>query len=104
MAIVLDKETMALIGLFSRISGTNVHDCITRQENIIFIVEPGEMGKAIGKNGANVREFEHKLHKRIKIFEYSIDLSQLIKNMIYPLEIVKIEENDGIVFLTAKDL
>ncbi|MBI2650026.1 NusA-like transcription termination signal-binding factor [Candidatus Woesearchaeota archaeon] len=100
--IKYNSDSMKLITLFESMTGAKVRDCIAN-EKLIFIVEENEMGRAIGKNGANIKRIENKLRKKIKLVEFSNDVLQFVKNIVYPAEIVDVrQENDGII-IHAKD-
>lgn len=71
---------------------------------LIFVVQPGEIGKAIGKKGSNIRRLEGLLKKRIKLVEYSEDLRHFIENLIYPIKAKEIGENEGTVTIKSADL
>ena len=48
-------------------------DCIIdeRFERIIYIIQKGDMGLAIGKKGENIRRMQNVLGKRIEMVEYA---------------------------------
>ncbi|MBS3105058.1 NusA-like transcription termination signal-binding factor [Candidatus Woesearchaeota archaeon] len=97
-----DSDSMKLITLFESMTGAKVKDCITN-EKIIFIIGENDMGKAIGKNGANIKRMENKLRKKVKLVEFSSDVLQFVKNIVYPAEILDVrQENEGII-IHAKD-
>ncbi len=93
---------MKLMTLFESMTGAKVKDCISG-EKLIFIIEENEMGKAIGKNGANIKRIENVLKKKIKLAEFSNDAVQFVKNMIYPIEILDIKQEDKIITVHGKD-
>ena len=97
-----DSDSMKLIMFFESMTGTKVKDCIIH-EKLTFIISEGEMGKAIGKNGVNIRKVEMKLKKKIKLVEFSNDILQFVKNIIYPIEVFDINNEDGIVTIFGKD-
>ena len=70
-----------IINAFESITGTEVRDCVC-SDIIYFLINPGKMALAIGKNGHNIKIAEKMLKKPIKIFEWSEDCEQFIKNMI----------------------
>ena len=49
--IKYDSELIKLMTLFESMTGAKVKDCIS-DEKLTFIIEEGDMGKAIGRNGA----------------------------------------------------
>jgi len=101
--IVFDMETMKIISLFQAMTRVSVKDCI-KDDEIIFIVGEGELGRAIGKGGANARRIAAALKRKIKIVEFSNQLFTFIKNLIQPLRVENIEENNGVVTLAAPDM
>ena len=100
--IKYDSDLMKLITLFESMSGAKVKDCIA-DDNIIFIIEENEMGKAIGKKGANIKRAEDLLKRKIKLVEFSQDILQFVKNMIYPAEVNDIKQEDGVITIYGKD-
>ncbi|MEM4240405.1 MAG: NusA-like transcription termination signal-binding factor [Candidatus Woesearchaeota archaeon] len=103
--IVYDTGTMQVISHFERLTHARVKDCIVGENQVIFVVEPGDAGRAIGPKGANVRRLEAGLKKKVKIAEFSHELVTFIKNLVYPIDVREIrEQEDGIVILVPPDL
>lgn len=92
-----DTETIRLINLFENISGAPVKDCLIDSENetIYFIIDEGKVGIAIGKNGNSVKNAEHVIGKKIKLFEYSKDIVTFVKNMIPQASDVRVRTEDS---------
>ena len=97
-----DSELIKLMMLFESISGAKIKDCISN-DRILFIVGENDMGRAIGKNGANIKKFENKLKKKVKLAEFSSDVAQFVRNLAYPAEIADVKNEDGIVTIHGKD-
>lgn len=93
---------MKLITLFESMTGAEVKDCIA-DEKVIFIIEENQMGKAIGKNGANVKRIENAIKKKIKLVEFSNNVLQFVKNIIYPIEALDINFEEGTITIHGKD-
>lgn len=102
--ITLDTTAIQSIQLFEHITHAKCRDYISQETLILFIVEPDNIAKAIGKHAVHVRQLEQALRKKVRIIEYAPELERFIKNVISPLEIEYCEECDGTVVLTAKDL
>jgi N utilization substance protein A len=68
-------------------------DCIIdeRFERIIYIIQKGDMGLAIGKKGENIRRMQNVLGKRIEMVEYADEQNAFIANIFRPVEISTIE-------------
>ena len=94
---------MELSSLMERITKAKVKDCFTDEEGtIFFVVAPGDIGKAIGKGASNIKRLQQELQRKIRVIEYSDDLAEFIKNIIYPLRVQSItEEQDVIVIKEA---
>lgn len=101
--IKFDVELMQVISLFERITQTNAKDCFKQDKRVVFIVNPGMAGKAVGKKGMNIRKLERMLNKKVKIVEYDTDLLAFVKNAIHPIEAKDIKEEGGRVIITPMD-
>ena len=65
--IKYDINLMKFMQLFENLTRARLKDCISGEEQLIFIVEENEIGKAIGKGGSNVRRLEDLLKKKISM-------------------------------------
>ena len=74
-AIKLTSEQLGLISIFQNMSGATVRDCIVDEKGgrLIFIVNRGQMGLAIGKKGATIQNIERVVKKPIEVVEWSDD-------------------------------
>ena len=95
-------DVMKYISLFESMTGAKVKDCIVN-DTIVFIIHENEMGKAIGKQGSNIKKVENILKKRIKLVEFNNDISQFVQNLIYPLKAKEIKEEENIVTIYGPD-
>ncbi|MBW3003820.1 NusA-like transcription termination signal-binding factor [Candidatus Woesearchaeota archaeon] len=94
---------MKYISLFETITRAKVKDCFELGEKLVFVVQEGEIGKAIGKKAANVKKIEGMLKKRIRIIEFNPDLIRFINNVIYPVKAKNIEQDNSIITITSPD-
>jgi N utilization substance protein A len=110
--IKITADEMRYIALFESISGASVKDCIIDEEGsrAIFIVNPGQVGVAIGKGGRNIHTLENMTGKKHEIIEYSEDPVQFIKNSLKPAQVREVritEKTDGkkmaVVTINPKD-
>ena len=91
---------MGLSSLMERVTKAKVKDCFTdEEENLFFVVAPGELGKAIGKGGANIRKMQDELQRKIRVIEYNDNVVEFVKNIIYPLRVQSITEENGAVVI-----
>ena len=92
----LDAETIKIIALAESLTHAHVKDCVPWGESRVFIVEGPFLGK-------QVRRLEQLIKKRVKFVFYSTDVVQFLKSLVYPLEIEKNEEKDGVLYISGKD-
>jgi len=91
---------MGLSSLMERITKAKVKDCFTDEEgSIFFVVAPGEIGKAIGKGASNIKRLQQELQRKIKIIEYNDNVVEFVKNIIYPLHVQSITEEQGVIII-----
>lgn len=100
--IKYSSDLMKYISLFESVTGAKVRDCIAN-EAVIFIVHENEMGRAIGKQGSNIKRIEGILKKKIRLVEFSNDVSQFVQNLIYPIRAKEIKEEDGLITIYGSD-
>ena len=51
----LTIETINNMNVFENITGAKVKDCVNEGSRLLFIVEEASLGKAIGKQGSNIK-------------------------------------------------
>ena len=68
-------------------------DCVIddRFERVIYVIQQGDMGLAIGKKGENIRRLQNVLGKRIEMVEYDEAPDTFIANIFKPAEVTGIE-------------
>jgi N utilization substance protein A len=98
--IKLTSEELGLMSLFQSISGATVRDCVqdSKIDRVIFVVNKGEMGLAIGKSGSTIKSVEKAIGKPVELVEWSDDARQFIMNSLNPQYVsdVKVSEKaDG---------
>ena len=100
--IKYDSEMIKLMAFFESMTGAKVKDCIS-DGKLIFIVEENNMGKAIGKNGANIKRLENALKRKIKLAEFSDDVLQFVRNLVYPADVAEIKNDNGLLTIKGRD-
>ncbi len=88
---------MRYMSLFERMTEAVLRDCVERDETVVFVVESGEMGKAIGKGGANIDRVRKSVGKDVEVVEYSEDEADFVANAFQPaaIESVEVDDEDG---------
>ena len=83
-SIKLTMDQMRKISLFQNITKVTPRDCIDdeKQDRLIFVVNEGKMGLAIGKNGSNIKSLQNLLKRNIELVEYFNDPIKFLKNLL----------------------
>src|SRR5512136_861795 len=91
--IVLSEDCMRNMSQFEQLTGASSRDCIIddRNNRIILVVNPGEMGRAIGKKGASIKNAMEVMGKRIEVVEYTSNPEQFVKNCFLPAQVTSLE-------------
>jgi transcription termination/antitermination protein NusA len=94
--IKLTPDELRLISLFQTISSASARDCIVddKMERVIFIVNKGQMGLAIGKGGATIKQLQNVVSKKVELVEYSDDASEFIRNILNSEMVNEIKINE----------
>ncbi len=92
----LDLETTGFSTIVERMTGARVKDCFRddADEIIYFVVSYGQLGKALGKGGSNIKLIQERFNKKVKIIEYRNTVIGFVKNVIYPLKVESIEQRE----------
>jgi N utilization substance protein A len=82
--IKLTTDQMRLMSLFQNVTGATARDCVEdeKQDRVIFVVNSGKMGLAIGKGGSHIRSLQNIVKKNVEIVEYSDDPAEFLKNIL----------------------
>lgn len=86
----LDQDALGYSAVMEQITRAQIKDCFKEGDLLFFVVAPGELGKAIGKGGSNIRMAQARLGKRIRVVEFRENPAEFVKNLIYPLAVEEI--------------
>ena len=104
--ITFDTGTIQFMKLFESLTGAKLKDCFLDREKLVFLVDEGEIGKALGKGKENVTRIEKMMNRKIKIVEFNPNKLQFIANYLAPLRITGIKENpeeEGVIIINGAD-
>jgi N utilization substance protein A len=87
--IKLTAEEFRYIALLHELTNVFVRDCIVDEDNnrIIFLVDPKDIGKAIGPKGIYVQRLKKILNRDIEIVGYSDKLEEQVKYALAPAKV-----------------
>ena len=83
-SIKLSTDQMRLMSLFQNVTGATARDCVEdeKQNRVIFVVNNGKMGLAIGKGGSHIKSLQNIVKRNVELVEYDDDPANFLKNML----------------------
>ncbi len=98
---IYDSDTIKIMVLFETATQSKLKDCFVKDDKIVFVVDEGEIKKAIGKNGFNALNLQKALKRKVRIAEYSSDLIKFINNLVYPINLKEIKNDNSTIIISA---
>ncbi|MBI4154432.1 NusA-like transcription termination signal-binding factor [Candidatus Woesearchaeota archaeon] len=99
------NEIIGFINLFENATRALVKDCFLEDSGtLVFVVQPGMLGKALGKQAANVKRISALVKKPVRVLEYDPDPVKFLTNVLYPIRPKEIVREDAVVIIRANDL
>jgi len=94
-SIKLSTDQMRLMSLFQNVTGATARDCVEdeKQNRVIFVVNEGKMGLAIGKGGSHIKNLQNIVKRNVEIVEYSDDPTKFLKNILNPKLVSEVKMN-----------
>jgi N utilization substance protein A len=86
-------EDMSLIATFERITGASAVDVVRDDdgERIIFVVREKQLGKAIGRGGANVKAAADAFGRTIDVVEIADSPEEFVKSALAPARVEEVK-------------
>jgi len=84
MQIKLTSDELRLMSLFQSVTSATARDCIVdeKMDRVIFVVNKGQMGLAIGKGGSTIKQLQNVVARKIELVEFSDDPAEFIRNLL----------------------
>lgn len=92
--IKLDAETLRIFAMFEGLTRTSLKDVIDEEERIIFVVEEGQIGRAIGKGAINLKRLRENLGKEVVLIGFASEREAFVKNVFHKFKVESIEWED----------
>src|SRR3989338_2880361 len=99
----LDLDVLSISSIVEHLIKVKVKDCFEEDDTLYVVVDPGQLGKAIGKGGVVIKKAQQQLNKKMRMIEYSDNLANFVQNIIYPLRVEQVVEENGIILIKDSD-
>ncbi|HSB50892.1 MAG TPA: NusA-like transcription termination signal-binding factor [Nitrosopumilaceae archaeon] len=94
--IKLTTDQMRMMSLFQNVTGATARDCVEdeKQNRIIFVVNAGKMGLAIGKGGSHIKSLQNIIKKNVELVEHDEDPTKFLKNILNAKLVSEVKLNE----------
>lgn len=94
-SIKFTTEQMRMMALFERTTGTSARDYIEdeKQNRVIFVVNTGKMGLAIGKGGIHIKSLQNTIERTVELVEFDENPTKFLSNLLNAKLISEIKIN-----------
>ena len=94
-SVKLSMGQIRLMSLFQSETRVTARDCVEddKLDRIIFVVNTGEMGKAIGRRGANIQGLQRRVRRSVEIAEYNEDPAAFLRGILNPKFVSEVKLN-----------
>ena len=101
--IIFDATILKYMSVFSYATKVQPRDCINDELGVLFIVPQGEIARALGTGGRNIRHVENIIKKKVRVLEFQDNLIMFLEHLSYPARVKEIRQDQDTVFITALD-
>ncbi len=90
--IKITPEEFSYMALLHELTNVTVRDCIVDNDydRVIFLVNPDEVGRAVGPRGVNVQRLRKTIGRNIEIVGYSDELEEQVKLALAPVRVKEV--------------
>jgi len=83
-SIKLTTDQMRMMSLFQNVTGATARDCVEdeKQDRVIFVVNTGKMGLAIGKGGMHIKSLQNIVKRNVELVEFDDDPAKFLSNLL----------------------
>lgn len=98
-----DVESLQLMNLFEKITRAKLKDCFTNKDKLYFIVQQGQLKKALGPKKENIQKLVKAMNRNIKIVEFNPNVLEFVKNVMHPLRMEDINMDEDVIIIKGTD-
>lgn len=94
--IVYSQDSFQSIALFESMTNVHVKDMIVDENKMLVILEKDEFEKLMQRTGLKLQHLERMFKKHIRIVKFDCDVKNFLINLVYPIKIKSIREEEGV--------
>lgn len=100
--ITLSNEEMQYITMASKYTQANILDCVEAEDRLVFVVEKGQLGVAIGSNAKKLERLRKLFKKNIRFVEFDKDKERFIHNLFKPYSVKEVVMDGNVARVKVK--
>src|ERR671931_2760404 len=83
--IKLTSDELRLMSLFQNVTSATARDCIVdnKMDRVIFVVNKGQMGLAIGKGGTTIKQRQNVVTRKVELVEHSEEAPEFLSHILH---------------------
>jgi len=95
-SIKLSTDQMRMMSLFQNVTGATARDCVEdeKQDRVIFVVNSGKMGLAIGKGGVHIKSLQNIVKRNVELVEFDEDPAKFLSNLLNSKLVSEVKINE----------
>ncbi|MDY6985508.1 MAG: NusA-like transcription termination signal-binding factor [Candidatus Thermoplasmatota archaeon] len=90
---VISQDTLRCMQLFENVTEVRSKEILEEGDTVVFLVDKGKLGQAIGKGAHRLKKLEDLLNKKVKIVEFDSE-ERFIKNLFKPFPLTSLDIRD----------
>ncbi len=92
--VELTEKELGYFSIFERITRVMPSDYVEGESFLVFIVNPFQVGRALGKKGSNIENLRKTFRKRVVIVADSNDPEIFVRNFLKNVNVLGLESRD----------
>ena len=91
------------MNLFSKITRVKARHCFFFNNLLIFVVEPELVSRAVGENGANIRQISMITRRRVKVIASPkpTEIEKFVRELVYPIKFKRLVIESNVITILA---
>ena len=89
----LQEKEIMLINALDNQSRVSAKDCLSENNQVTFLVKEEEVGRAIGKNGMNIKNLSNQIKKKIEILPYYDKPEMFLRKNLSKIKFISVQYN-----------
>ena len=79
----ITQDDIQAFALFERVTHARAKDFVKLDDRIVFVVEPGELNKALGPQARSLHKLKDLFERPVDIVEFSDEPAEFLKNIFH---------------------